>query len=90
MGYPYSSYPLFGFMHAGFINRNVYRENSEIIISPGAFIGGVISMTPKVVERSAIEAYELRTGFIGLGEYYESHGWITIVDRVIGCENSSK
>ena len=37
------------------------------------------------LEESAETAYELHTGFIGVGEFLESHETIRTIDRVIGC-----
>ncbi|MFH0966671.1 MAG: hypothetical protein V1862_03175 [Methanobacteriota archaeon] len=40
----------------------------------------------KTIERELIEAYELRTGFVGIGKFFEKKGLL----RIIGGEPCEK
>jgi hypothetical protein len=40
----------------------------------------------KTIERDLVEAYELRTGFVGIGKFFEEKGLL----RIIGGEPCEK
>ena len=47
-------------------------------------------MAPRKVVKDIVLSYEKRTGFVGLGEFLERKGTITMIDEVSTCYKNSK
>lgn len=48
-------------------------------------------MTPRHIPKNIMDAYELRSGFRGLGEFLVQRGEIILIDSVgFGCQQTRK